>query len=468
MFQNEYLINVFKATPLPGLLLLADAPRFTIVAANVAYLEVTGLAECYLLRKGIFEAFPENENGLQGKLRASLYTALETGKAHQMAVQRYDLPRQEGGETEARYWSPENTPVLVDQQAVFLIHTVEDVSTEVRLEAELRERGRRVPEKFEDLVQTVDGIFWEADAQTFEVTYISPQIERILGFSTESWKGNPGFWHRQIHPDDRERTFTFCRQMIKAAADFRAEYRMIASDGSIVWFQDIVSVISVDNRPRFLKGLMVDITAGKRAEEVIKASEKRYQLLFNTSPLAKWVYDLDSFRILDVNETAVLRYGYSREEFLEMSINGLNCSEDSPGLFEAVFYANKHAQMFSRGVHRHVKKSGEIIHVELQKNIIDFNGSKAALILSTDITDRVMSITAIEEQNQKLSEIAFLQSHVAREPLARIMGIINLIEETDRHSEEFTELLDYLSKSGQELDQILKNIVAKTNPHVLT
>ena len=88
VFQNEYLVALFKATPLPSLLLLADAPRFTIAAVNAAYLEVTGLKEADLLGKGVFEAFPENDNGLQSKLGASLRSVLETGRPHQMAVQR--------------------------------------------------------------------------------------------------------------------------------------------------------------------------------------------------------------------------------------------------------------------------------------------------------------------------------------------------------------------------------------------
>ena len=288
---------------------------------------------------------------------------------------------------EERYWSPENISVLVGQQVVCIINSVRDITAETRMKKALQDTCAELTEKFEELVQTVDGILWEADAQSFKVTYISPQIERILGFTPERWVKEPGFWQKQIHSDDRERTVSFCQRMVQAGGNFRSEYRMVAADGSIVWFNDIVSVISIDNSPRFLKGLMVDITAAKQAEEMLKASEKRYELLFHTSPLAKLIYDLDTFQILDVNQTAVLHYGYSRDEFLAMSINKLRCSEDAPGYFEAVYYANKHAQMVSRGVHRHVKKNGDVIHVELQKNIIHFQGTRAALILSRDVTD---------------------------------------------------------------------------------
>lgn len=168
----------------------------------------------------------------------------------------------------------------------------------------------------------------------------------------------------------------FCRAMTLAGDDHRFEYRMKTADGRVIWLEDIVSVININGKPGLLRGLMVDITQKKQAEENLKSSQKKYELLFQTSPLSKWIYDIETCQILDVNETAVLQYGYSREEFLQMSINNISCREDKPGLFEAVHFAEKYPQMFSRGVHRHEKKNGDIIHVELQKNIIDFNGFK--------------------------------------------------------------------------------------------
>lgn len=85
-------------------------------------------------------------------------------------------------------------------------------------------------------------------------------------------------------------------------------------------------------------------------------------------------------------------------------------------------------------------------------------------MLASDITDRVQSILALEEQNQKLKEIAFIQSHVVRAPLARMMGIIKLFEDVEKNSAEFGELVKYFIASGKELDNILRDIVIKTGP----
>ena len=468
MINNEYLYKIFKATPLPGLLLLADAPRFTIAEVNLAYLSVTGIKEEDLIGKGIFEAFPDNSNGVVENLSYSLHDVIHTGKPHKMAVQRYDLPVSGTDEYEARYWNSENIPVLDDQQPVYIIHTVQDITAEVRTQEELKHKASIVKEKFENLVQSIDGIFWEADAQTIAFTYISPQVEHILGYTPEKWMDEPEFWQKHVFPEDLDEAINFCRAMTLAGEDHRFEYRMMKANGEIIWLEDIVSVITVNGKPGLLRGLMVDITQKKQAEQILKASEKKYELLFQTSPLSKWIYDIDTYQILDVNETAVSHYGYSREEFLKMTINDISCSGDKPGLFEAVHFAEKYAQMFSRGVHRHEKKNGDILHVEIQKNIIDFNGSMAALILSNDISDRVQSIMALEEQNQKLKDIAFMQSHIVRAPLARMMEIVNLFEEVEKPSPEFGELMKYFVASGKELDNILRDIVVKTEPLDLT
>ena len=468
VISNEHLSKVFKLTSLPSLVLLPDAPRFTIAEVNFAYLEITGIKESDLIGKGIFEVFPDDSDGIVENLGHSLDHVIHTGKSHKMPVQKYHLPVPGTDVYVARYWKAENIPVLDECQTVYIIHTVQDITAEVRTQMELKENAYIVKEKFESLVNTIDGILWEADAQTIAFTYISPQVEHILGYSPKTWMGEPDFWQKHVVDEDRDEVINFCQSRTLAGEDHRFEYRMTKADGGIIWLEDIVSVITVDAKPVLLRGLMVDITQKKLAEEILKASEKKYELLFQTSPLPKWIYDIESNQILDVNETAVLLYGYSREEFLKMSINDISCSEDEPGLFETVHFAEEHVRMFSKGVQRHKKKNGDIIQVEIQKNIIDFNGSKAALILSNDITDRVHSIIALEEQNQKLKDIAFMQSHIVRAPLARMMEIITLFEDVEKHSPEFEELRKYFIASGKELDKVLKDIVVKTEPTDLT
>lgn len=124
-------------------------------------------------------------------------------------------------------------------------------------------------ERSETLINTIDGIVWEADATKLGFTFVSPQAERFLGYPLEQWLSEPNFWKDHIHPDDRDEAVAYSASY---TADMQAhdfEYRMIAADGHEVWLRDIVTVMVEDNAPKTLRGIMVDITERKQAEERI-------------------------------------------------------------------------------------------------------------------------------------------------------------------------------------------------------
>jgi PAS domain S-box-containing protein len=120
--------------------------------------------------------------------------------------------------------------------------------------------------RFRDLVNSLDGIVWEADATTLQFSFVSNQAERILGYPVELWVSDPTFWEDHLHPDDRESVVRFCEKSPeKRGHDL--EYRMIAADGRVVWLRDQMTVVLEENRPARLRGVMVDITERKQVEQ---------------------------------------------------------------------------------------------------------------------------------------------------------------------------------------------------------
>jgi signal transduction histidine kinase len=148
---DRFYEGLFRAAPGPYLILKSDAPRFTIVEVNDAYLAATNTRRSDLIGRALFAVFPDNpeDAGATGErnLGESLATVLSTGRPHEMAVQKYDIPRppEQGGGFEERYWSPLNTPVFNEERELtHIIHYVEDV-TELAHLARLREmEGERV------------------------------------------------------------------------------------------------------------------------------------------------------------------------------------------------------------------------------------------------------------------------------------------------------------------------------------
>ncbi len=198
----------------------------------------------------------------------------------------------------------------------------------------------------------------------------------------------------------------------------------------------------------------------KKSIKELEESEKRYSDLFQLSPQPMWVYESGTLEFLDVNAAAIKHYGYSREDFLSMDVKELIPDEDTTE--ESSCFPKEHDPLILQVICRHKKKNGEIIQVELQSNIIDFKGREAYLALSIDITERLNYIGAIENQNKKLQEIAWIQSHVVRAPLAKIMGLIDLIQNHKLSDTEKDDYFIHILDAANEFDAIVKDIVKKT------
>lgn len=124
----------------------------------------------------------------------------------------------------------------------------------------------------------------------------------------------------------------------------------------------------------------------RRIERELLLSENQYRLLFEGNPHPMWVYDLETLRFLAVNNAAVSQYGYSREEFLSMTVKDIQHSEDIPRFLESIAVVKE--SIACSGTWRHRKKDGCIIYVEIVSDTIFFDGRCAKLVLASDVTTK--------------------------------------------------------------------------------
>ena len=142
---------------------------------------------------------------------------------------------------------------------------------------EIEEQLRRREEEYRDLLNSVDGIVWEAELFSLRFTFVSQQAERLLGYPVRRWLEEPDFWQHHIHPDDRERAITLCGQLTAEQRHRSFEYRMIAADGRVVWLRDLVSVRIRNGALPRMQGIMVNTTPRKQAEAARRESEARLE-----------------------------------------------------------------------------------------------------------------------------------------------------------------------------------------------
>jgi PAS domain S-box-containing protein len=121
--------------------------------------------------------------------------------------------------------------------------------------------------RYRSLVEKLPVVTFVASLdETVQELYISPQIESLLGFTQEEWLSDPFLWFRQLHPDDRDKWIQEFALTCANGAHFRAEYRLLARDGHIVWVQGECQVIrDEEGRPVYLQGIAFDISHIKRA-----------------------------------------------------------------------------------------------------------------------------------------------------------------------------------------------------------
>ncbi|HTE30314.1 MAG TPA: PAS domain S-box protein, partial [Chryseolinea sp.] len=146
-----------------------------------------------------------------------------------------------------------------------------------------------------------------------------------------------------------------------------------------------------------------DINERKKAEEHLKLSEEKYRTLFFYSPLPKWLYDNETLKFLDVNEAAIRSYGYTREEFLSMTIRDIRPKEDVELLLK---YLNKTGieRDLENGQWTHLKKDQEIIIVDITAHSIDYNNKKARMVIASDVTKKIKAEEDLRQSEMRLNE----------------------------------------------------------------
>jgi len=267
-------------------------------------------------------------------------------------------------------------------------------------------------QRYRELVEGLDAIVWEADPNTWQFTFVSPQAEEILGYPISRWLTERDFWVKLIHPDDRQHAVAACRQAISTRRNHRMEYRAVAADGRLVWLEDIIRVICGDQGSvRCLHGVMIDVTGRKEAENKLAERTLYLNALIESSPLAIVALD-PAHRVQMINAAFERLFGYSAPEVAGHNLDDLIASEETH--VEAVGYTKRvGAGETIHAIARRRRKDGTAVDVELHAVPLLIRGKlKGVYALYQDITERKQAESALEERT------VFLQALVQNNPLA--------------------------------------------------
>lgn len=320
---------------------------------------------------------------------------------------------------------------------------------------------RRSQEQFSSLIDSIEGIVWEADAKTFECKFISQQAERLLGYPIENWLNIPNFRIDHIYPEDRERVMETCYESARKLENFELEYRMIAADGRIVWLHDIVKVDDSNPDAVRLRGVIVDITRSKENETAIAEANKRaiqeYARLLER--LATLGQKLGAARDLRAIYNAVLKFSY----------DSVPCSALFISLYDSEHNTRKSVYMWYNGNEKDVSnlepfpvgagpvgqaiKKEEVIIIDNYLDLVDKKPANIYLGYDEDSREPQSTVIApmkikgkivgvIEVQSYELA--AYTQEHasamhMAANLVANAIENVQLLEQEKLSSEQLRQ-----------------------------
>jgi PAS domain S-box-containing protein len=340
-----------------------------------------------------------------------------------------------------------------------LLRTQDRLITDLAGSRELESRGRAA---LATTLRSIGDAVISTDAAG-RVQFLNPVAETLTGWSNAAADGRAlTEVFRIIDEGSRQPVEDPAVRVLRErqAVGLANHTLLVARDGREIPIDD--SGAPIHDETGAIAGVVLvfrDVTSRRRAQRVLEDSERRYRLLFETNPSPMWVYDRDDLAFLAVNEAAVKHYGYSREEFLSMTLRDIRPPEDVAALLADV--AKPWRQLHTDGPWRHRKKDGSIIFVEITSHALPFDSANACLVLAQDVTQR-LKLEEDLRQSQKLEAVGQLAGGIAHDfnnLLTVVEGYAELVHgdlsEDDPNRESVKEILVAAQRAASLTRQLL-------------
>jgi len=303
--------------------------------------------------------------------------------------------------TFAIYYREPTAPNTQEQQIIERVIALLQVILENRNFEEMIMESRQLMAQSQELAQFGN---WSWELSSNIVSW-SDTLFKIFGLDPQHVSATLESYKNMLHDDDREHVLASILSMVSNKKDLDFEERIIRNDGQIRFLRSWATLLYDEaGIPYKIVGASLDITQSKQIQEKLMISEKRYSDLFHLSPLPMWVYDVKTFRFLDVNEAAVRLYGYSIQEFMSMTILDIRLAEDVEHI-KSILNTESSPNIDHSIIVRHTKKNGDIILVNVSGNDIQFGDRRARMVVAVDNTEKIKSRERLSKSEKRFKRL---------------------------------------------------------------
>lgn len=278
----------------------------------------------------------------------------------------------------------------------YSLHTIRDHSSEPSLDDQFESRELVTYKKAIDS----SSVFSITDANGI-ITYVNDTFCNLSGYTREELIGST---HQLIKSDFHSRIF-FSKlwNTISHGEMWKDEIKNKAKSGAEYWVDTtIVPFLNAQGMPYQYAAIKKDITKKKMMELQLAESEYKYRCLFEFSPIPMWIYDVETLKFIEVNKAAVDAYGYSFDEFKEMTLLDIRPESEICRLVDAICHVRTEDYDHSSNLYVHKTKDGTLINVKIDSSLIFLNNRKAEITIATNVTWEQKYKQEVEQLNATL------------------------------------------------------------------
>jgi PAS domain S-box-containing protein len=373
--------------------IIAFDREFRYTTWNRAMERISGVKREDVLGKCAFEVFDcLKETGEDNFYREAL-----AGRSVVAENRPYQIPQSGRRGFFEGYYSPRHDE---HGEVIGGVAIIRDITDRKLLEATALDDHKRLAFHVDNTPLAV--VEWD---NAFRVRRWSPAAQRLFGWSADEVLGKRFSDWQFVVPDDLEAINRLGERQNQGQESHNiSRNRNYTKLGTILFCEWYNSAL-YDEAGKLISvlSLVLDVTVARRIEEALRKSEMQYRLLFESNPQPMWVYDLSTFRFLAVNDAAIRHYGYSRAEFLDMTIVDIRPEDDADLL--RTYIAAGNPELDHAGEWRHRRKDGTVINVEITSNRVNFAGRAAEFVLANDITERKKAGDALRASEDRYRDL---------------------------------------------------------------